>query len=419
MKFLNKNEKSLENRSFQKQFNLKTFPIAKKTVFLRVNYDIPLEQGKVVDNSRIKASLDTIKFLLQKRCKIVLGFHLGRPEGKIVSELKVDPIVKELKKLLPKERITKFDDCIGKEIKRKILIGNFQQIFVLENLRFYKEEQQNNLAFGHSLANLAEVYVNDAFGNSHRKHASMEAITHFMPSISGIQLEQELFYLNKTLKPKKPAIWIIGGAKLDKVDFIQQALKKADKILIGGALCFPFLRAKGIKVGHSKLNPRSVKIAKKILKNSQARKKIILPLDFIVTEKLAARTKTETVAYNNIKPHQIGLDIGPKTIELFKQHLIKAKTILWNGPLGYSEWAKFSQGTKKIGRFLDQVNCTKIAGGGETAEALYNFHLSHNFTYVSTGGGAALMYLSGKPLPALVALKKNYDKLKKNVKRKD
>jgi len=400
-----------------KKFNLKTFPLNQNTVFLRLDYNVPIKNGKVLDNTKLKASLQTIKFLLQKRCKIVIAFHLGRPKGKIIPGLKVDPIVKELKKLLPRERITKLNNCIGKNIKNKILIGNYRQIFVLENLRFYKEESQNNLAFAHSLASLAEVYVNDAFANSHRKHASMEAITHFLPSMLGIEIEKELFYLNKTLKPKKPSIWIIGGAKLDKVEFIQQALKKADRILIGGALCFPFLRAKGIKVGNSKLNPNSISIAKKILKNKQARKKIILPLDFVVTEKLTPRTKTEIVAYNQIKSNQIGLDIGPETIKLFKQYLIGAKTILWNGPLGYSEWVKFSKGTKEIGRFLDKVNCIKIAGGGETAEAIHNFHLEHNFTHVSTGGGAALMFLSGEKLPALVALEKNYKKFKRKIKR--
>ena len=400
------------------KFNLKTFPLNQNTVFLRVDYNVPLKNGKVVDNTKIKSSLETIKFLLQKRSKIVLAFHLGRPKGKIVPELSVNPIVKELQKLLPQERITKLNDCIGKDIRNKILIGNYRQIFVLENLRFYKEEEQNNTAFAHSLANLAEIYVNDAFANSHREHASMEAITHFIPSTAGFLVEKELFYLNKTLKPKKPAIWIIGGAKLDKVDFIQQALKKADKILIGGALCFPFLRAQGIKVGHSKSDPQSIIIAKKILNNSKNRKKIILPLDFVVTEKMNPQTKTELVAYNQIQPSQIALDIGPKTIALFKQHLTPAKTILWNGPLGYSEWVKFSKGTKEIGRFLDEIECTKIAGGGETAEAIHNFHLAHNFTHVSTGGGAALMFLSGKKLPALVALEKNYLKFKKIIRKR-
>ncbi len=398
------------------RFTLKTFPIEKKTVFLRVDYNVPVKDGQVTDNSKIKSSLPTIKFLLEKGCKIVLATHFGRPEGKIVPELKVIPLVKELQRLLPKERIVKLNDCIGKEIKTEIVIGNYRKIFVLENLRFYKEEEKNNPAFAHSLANLAEVYVNDAFSNSHRQHASMDAVTHFLPSIAGFQLEQELHYLNQALKPKKPAVWILGGAKLDKVKLIKQALNKADKVLIGGALAFPFLRAKGIKVGNSKVDQDSILLAKKIISKRSNRKKIILPLDFIAAEKLAPQTKSKIVDYNQIQINQIGLDIGPKTIELFKKYLINAKTVVWNGPLGYYEWAQFAQGTKDIGRFLDQVDGIKVCGGGETAEAVNKFHLAHNFTHVSTSGGAALTFLSGEKMPAIVALEKNYKKFRKKIK---
>ena len=397
------------------RFNLKTFPLEKKTVFLRVDYNVPVKNGQVTDNSKIKSSLPTIKFLLEKKCKIVLATHLGRPEGKIVPEFKIDPLVKELQRLLPKEKIVKLNDCIGKDIKTEIVIGNYKKIFVLENLRFYKEEELNNPTFAHSLASLADVYVNDAFSNSHRKHASMDAITHFLPAIAGFQLEQEIHYLNQALKPTQPAIWILGGAKLDKVKFIKQALKKADKVLIGGALAFPFLRAKGIKVGNSKVNPESIMLAKKLLRKRSNQKKIILPLDFIAAEKLAPLTKSKIVDYNLIQVNQIGLDIGPKTIEMFKKYLATAKTVVWNGPLGYYEWAQFAQGTKNIGRFLDQVNSIKICGGGETAEAVNKFHLTHNFTHVSTGGGAALMFLSGEKLPAITAFEKNYKKFRRKI----
>ena len=398
------------------RFNLKTFPLEKKTVFLRVDYNVPVKNSQIIDNSKIKSSLPTIKFLLEKKCKIVLATHFGRPDGKVVPEFKVDPLVKELQRLLPKERIVKLNDCIGKDIKTEIVIGSYKKIFFLENLRFYKEEEKNNPAFAHSLASLAEVYVNDAFSNSHRKHASMDAITHFLPAIAGFQLEQEIHYLNQALKPTQPAIWILGGAKLDKVKFIQQALKKANKVLIGGALAFPFLRAKGIKVGNSKLDQDSILLAKKLLSKRSNQKKIILPLDFIAAEKLAPLTKSKIVDYNQIQVNQIGLDIGPKTIELFKKYLANAKTVVWNGPLGYYEWAQFAQGTKDIGRFLDQINGIKICGGGETADAINKFHLAHNFTHVSTGGGAALMYLSGEKLPAITALEKNYKKFRRKVK---
>ncbi|HLC81721.1 MAG TPA: phosphoglycerate kinase [Candidatus Nanoarchaeia archaeon] len=396
-------------------FNLKTFPIEKKTVFLRVDYNVPVEDGQVTDHSKIRSSLPTIKFLLEKKCKIVLGFHLGRPGGKVVPELKADPLAQELQRLLPKEKIIKLNDCIGKDIKTEIAIGSYGKIFVLENLRFYKEEEKNNLAFAHSLASLAHVYVNEAFSNSHRRHASMEAITNFLPAMAGFQLEQEVHYLNQALKPKQPAVWIIGGAKLDKVKLIKQALNKASKVLIGGALAFPFLRAKGIKVGNSKVDPESIRLAKKLLSRKSNRKKIVLPLDFVVAEKLAPRAAIKIVDYNQIQINQVGLDIGPKTIEMFKQYLVAAKTIVWNGPLGRYEWAQFARGTKEIGRFLGRIEGMKICGGGETAEAVNKFHLAHNFTHVSTGGGAALMFLSGEKLPALAALEQNYKKFRKKV----
>lgn len=402
-----------------KHFSLNNFPLENKTVFLRVDYNVPLEKNNMVvaDNRRIRASLPTIKFLLEKNCKIVIATHFGRPEGKVVPNLRVSPLAEELQELLPDQKITKLDDCLGKEIKQKIVRARPRQIFLLENIRFYKEEEQNDPAFAQSLAELADVYVNDAFAVSHRQQASVNAITHYLPSFPGLLVEQEMFYLSRALRPKKPAVWLMGGAKLDKIDLLNQALKKADTILIGGALAFPFLRAKGVGVGMSKTDSNSVSLAQKILERSSYRKKIVLPIDFVVTEKMSPSTKTEIASHNEIKSTQIALDIGPKTVQLFKRHLSKAKTIVWNGPLGYFEWEKFAHGTKDIGRYMKELDCLKIAGGGETAEALEKFNLVHNFTHVSTGGGASLMYLSGKELPAITALEKNFQHYKKRINR--
>lgn len=392
-------------------FSLSNFHLADRTVLVRVDYNVPLKNGKVSENYKIKASLPTIKFLLANDCKIILATHLGRPEGKVVPELKVDPLAKELQSLLPKIKIFKLNDCIGKEIKEEISQGKKRQIFFLENLRFYKEEEENDPAFAHSLAELADFYINDAFGVSHRKHASVEAITHFLPSLPGLLLEKEIYHLQKVLKAERPSVWILGGAKLNKVELIQQAFKKADQILIGGALAFSFLKAKGYSIGMSKIDAGSVQIAKQLLKSSSA-KKIILPLDFVVTKKLAYQTKTEIVNCKEITFDQVALDIGPKTIELFKKILSRAKTVVWNGPLGYFESAQFAAGTKEIGRFLGKIKALKVAGGGETSEMIYKFQLEHNFSHVSTGGGAALTFLSGKPMPGLIALEKNYLKYK-------
>ena len=396
-----------------KTFHLLQTPVRNKVVFLRTDYNVPLRNGKVWDAHKIEASSLTIKYLLRNNCKIIIGTHLGRPKGRIVKELKTDPLVKELKKLFPKIKITKLNDCIGKDIKEKIQRAKTKQIFLLENLRFYKEEQANVPAFAHSLADLADIYVNDAFAVSHRKHASLEAITHFLPGIPGIQFEKEIIFLNKVLKTKRKSVWIIGGAKLDKVDFINKALKKADKVLIGGALIFAFLKAKGYKVGHSKVDRTSVENAKKILRKFSARK-LVLPLDFVVADKLSPKAKTEIVPYNQIHHQQIGLDLGPKTVELFKKQLAKAKVIIWNGPLGYSEWVKFSQATKEVGRFLGKMKVLKVVGGGETAEAIYRFHLERNFSHVSTGGGATLTFISGKNMPGIKALERNFKKFKRS-----
>ena len=374
------------------RFKITTFPLANKTILLRADLDAPIENNHVTDNRRLRASLPTIKFLLKNSCKIIIVGHVGRPDGKIIKSLSVKPVVREFQRLLPTEIIKYLNDCIGKDISERIRAGLPKQIFILENVRFYKEETENDSAFAHSLANLADIYVNDAFANSHRKHASMEAITRYLPSLAGIHVETELKELSKALRPLTPVIWILGGAKLDKIDLITKLLNEADQILIGGALAFPFLRAKGLPVGMSKVTSDSIKIAKKILgdKNSF---KIILPLDFMAAEEMKPEAKSFPVSFDNIKNQQIALDIGPETIKLFKLQLRKAKTIVWNGPLGYFEWAAFSKSTKEIGRFISKLTAISICGGGDTAKALQQFHLDHAMTHVSTGGGATLTFL--------------------------
>ncbi len=420
-------------------FTLNNFPLENKTVFLRVDYNVPLETItkskksskiiiKVSDNSKIKASLPTLNFLLSKNCTIILATHLGEPKGKFISELKTDPLVQELQQLLPKVKIKKLNDCIGKELKAEIQKAKLpyskpsfktnnnlsKQIFLLENLRFYKEEEENDFTFAHSLADLAEIYINDAFAVSHRKHASVSAITNFLPALAGFLMEKEVTNLSNAFSNLHPTVWLMGGAKLDKIELINQALKRADKLLIGGALAFTFLKAQGINVGMSKFDSSSLELAKKLL--SQYPHKVILPADFIISEEFKVRAKTGIVKHNQIKTNQIALDIGPETIHNFQQYLIHAKLIVWNGPLGYFEWAKFAHGTKEIARFLGKLNAIKLAGGGETAAAIHKFGLEHNFTHLSTGGGASLEFLSGKKLPGIEALEENWKNNKLGMK---
>lgn len=396
------------------RFLLTEFPVQNKTIFLRVDFNVPSSEGKITDNTKIKASLPTIKYLLQNNCKIVMATHFGRPKG-FAKEFSVAPLAKELQRLMPTKKVIKLDDCIGKNVLETIKKSKPQTIFMLENLRFYPEEEQNDPFFAHSLANLAEMYVNDAFGVAHRKHASVCAITEFLPSAAGLLLETEIRSLSQALNPAKPAVWIMGGAKLDKIALLERALQKYDYILIGGALAFAFLKAQGIPVGVSKTDSASIEAARKIL-HDQYSHKIILPVDFAVAESFSPRAKVNIVEYNKIEPHQVGLDLGPKTIALFTKHLSSAKTVVWNGPLGYIEWAKFAVSTKEIGRFLGKLeNAVTIAGGGETAEAIIKFHIHHNLTHVSTGGGAALAFLAGEELPALDCLEESYKKFRKNI----
>jgi 3-phosphoglycerate kinase len=396
-----------------KRFTLDKFPLENKTVLVRVDYNVPLDKGTVLDNSKIEASISTINFLLEKNCKIILITHLGDPKGKVVLELKTDPLAQELQRLL-KVKVEKLNDCIGKDIQERINAALPRQVFLLENLRFYKEEEANDPLFAHSLSELAEVYVNDAFAVSHRKHASVSAITQYLPAVSGFLMEKEITHLNQAFSKQHPSVWLMGGAKLDKIDLINQALKRADYLLVGGALAFTFLKARNINVGMSKVDLATVPLAQEILKKHW--KKIVLPVDFVVANEFKMQAKTFIVDYNKIGNSQIALDIGPKTIQTFALYLKRAETIVWNGPLGYFEWAKFAQGTKEIGRFLGKLNCVKIAGGGETSQAVHKFQLEHNFTHVSTGGGASLEFLSGKKMPGIDGLQDNYTKWKKKVK---
>jgi len=351
-----------------KTFSLTHLPLKDKTVFVRVDYNTPIKNKKVQDNTKIKVSLPTIKYLLQKNCKIILATHLGRPKGKVVSGLKVNLLAKELKKLLPKTvKITKQNDCIGKKVKEKITKGKNKEIFLLENLRFHKEEKENSLAFARSLADLADFYINNAFAVSHRKHASVDAITQFLPSAPGSFFKREINQLSKALKPKRPLVWILGGVKEDKLLALKQLAKKADYILVGSGLYH-------------------------LLKHEKHRK-IILPPDL-----------------NN------NLDIGPKTIVLYKKHLKNAKTIVWNGPLGQFEKKKFANGSQKIARFISTLKAATILGGGEPSEMIKKFKLAKKMPWVSTGGGASLEFLTGKKLPGIKALERNYKKFRRKVK---
>jgi 3-phosphoglycerate kinase len=377
-----------------------------KNVIMRVDFNVPLDKkdGNITDDTRIKEALPTIKYILENGAKkLILMSHLGRPEGKVVSSLSLTPVAKRLSELLGQE-VVKLDDCIGAEIEKKIETS-LKKVILLENLRFHAEEEKGDEKFAKQLASLADIYVNDAFGTAHRAHASTTIIAKFLPACLGFLMEKEVRYLSAALKPEKPYIVILGGAKVsDKIDVIASLLNSADKFLIGGAMAYTFLKSQGEDVGNSRVEADKLEIAKDILKKAEAKKiKIVLPIDHLVIDNLESPTVKKVV--DKIPAGFLGVDIGPKTVELFKKELNGVKTVLWNGPVGIFEKDDYSSGTKALAKCLAGLKqATVIVGGGDSASAAKKFGVSDKLSHVSTGGGASLEFLEGKELPGIAII---------------
>ncbi len=368
-----------------------------KRVLLRVDFNVTLEEGgEVGDDSRIKAALPTIKYILEHEAKqLIIMSHLGEPEGKVVEKLKMDKVSERLMKLL-ETSVYKTNDCI---VKRMPSDG----IILLENLRFHKEESDNDEEFAKTLASYADVYVNDAFGVCHRAHASVHAITKYLPCSIGLLIEKELDNLDIN-KMKKPIYALLGGAKLKtKIPLIQTMLVKSDKVLLGGGMIFTFYTAKGLEIGESMLDKDYLLNAKMMLNNEN----LVLPEDVVIADCQTKETDIKTVLITEIPKMSIGLDIGEKSVEKFKKLLLKAATIIWNGPLGYYEKPPFDKATNEIAQFIAGLDCNKIVGGGDTADVIHTLGLEDKYSFISSGGGAALELLSGKGLVALKALEEN------------
>jgi phosphoglycerate kinase len=374
-----------------------------KKVLVRVDFNVPIKNGMVEDDTRLKATIPTINLLLEKNCKIILMSHLGRPQkllkkGKsfddVKKELTLKPVAEDLNELLGSVDVGFAEDCVDAEIPED------NDIVLLENLRFHEEEEKNDEKFAEKLATNGDVYVNDAFGACHRAHASVSAITKFLPSCAG-----------KLLRPEKPFIAIVAGAKADKIGALKALAKKADNILVGGILANTLLKANGIDIGSSKFDEETFTVAKELIKLTG--KKLVLPADFTIADKFDNNANMQTAAVNKIPKGWMSMDIGPETIQKYKEILKEAKTVLWAGPLGVFEMEKFSAGTKEIGKFLGGINATVIVGGGDTGAAINTFNLADKMTYISTGGGASLEFIEkeGK-LPAIVALKEAYNRSK-------
>lgn len=387
--------------------SIKDIDITNKKVLIRVDFNVPLDDNqKISDDTRIKAALPTIKYALEQKAAVILMSHLGRPKGKVVDSLRMDPVAERLSELLGLS-VKKTDDCIGAEVTKAAADLRPGEVLLLENLRFHKEEKANDQEFAKALTNLAQVYVNDAFGSAHRAHASTEGAAKFLPAAAGFLLQKEIDYLGNTLqKPAKPFMAILGGAKVtDKIGVIENLLPKLAALVIGGGMAYTFLKAQGKQIGNSKLEADKIDLAKDILK--QAREKgveILLPVDHIITQQISPDAQTQQ-AGENIPEGWIGVDIGPVTIEKFKSCLTSAKTIVWNGPVGIFEIDIFAKGTKEIAGFIaDLTDTVSIIGGGDTASAIVKFGAADKMSHISTGGGASLEFMEGKELPGVAAL---------------
>lgn len=385
--------------------------VKSKKVLVRVDFNVPMsktEIGKILDNKRIVAAIPTIKYLIENKAKVILLSHLGRPKGEAKKEFSLEPISKELSNLIKKEvKFIKSNTVVDENVKKEIENLKDGQIALLENTRFRKEETKNIDEFSKELASLGELYVNDAFGTSHRAHCSNVGICKYLPSALGFLVKKEVDIMSNALaNPKRPFVAILGGAKVsDKIMVIENLIKKVDSILIGGAMAFTFLKAQGKNIGKSLVEEDKLDISLKILENAKKNNvKIILPIDVVVSKEFSNDSKFFTVDVDKMKDDYIGLDIGNKTVELFSKEIKNANTVVWNGPMGVFEMSNFSKGTFEIAKALAETSATTIVGGGDSASAIEKSGYKDKITHISTGGGASLEFLEGKVLPAIEAI---------------
>jgi len=388
---------------------IKDLDVRKKRVMVRTDYNVPLDkEGNITDETRIRATLTTINYLLDEKAKVIIASHMGRPGGKVDPKLSLKPVARRLQRFLnDKVKVTLANSSIGKEIKKQVEEMDYGDVLILENLRFDLREEKNDETFARELASLCDVFIQDAFGNCHRKHASMIGVVKFVPAAAGFLLKKEIDYFEKFVNnPLRPIVAILGGAKVsDKIKIIENLCKKMDKILIGGAMAFTFLKAQGIDVGKSLVEKTMIETVVKLMNSSKKNgTKLYLPVDFVAAEKFDSRAQTKIVPFQEIPAKWIALDIGPATTKLFSEALQDAKTILWNGPMGAFELDAFSRGTYAMVDIITSSHAATIVGGGDTDMAFHNSGKTHEVTFISTGGGAFLKLLEGVDLPGVAAL---------------
>ncbi len=374
-----------------------------KRTLIRVDFNVPCKEGKITNDKRIRATIPTLKHIIDQGGRLIITSHLGRPKSNPDPKTSLKPVCERLAQLLGKE--VKFAaDCISDEAKQMAMALKDGEVLLLENVRFYPEEEKNDPAFAKKLAAMGEIYVNDAFGTAHRAHATTAGLADYLPAYAGFLMDKEITYLSKvTDNPDRPLIGILGGAKVsDKIEVIENLLEKCDALLIGGAMAFTFLKAQGLEIGTSLCETDKLDLAKKLMETAKAKsRKLILPVDAVVAAELKEGVPVKTVDIKAIPADQKGLDVGPKTIELFAAELKKAKVVLWNGPMGAFETKPFDAGTKALAEVLTGLSATTVVGGGDSATAVENMGMESKFTHVSTGGGASLEFLEGKKLPGI------------------
>jgi len=385
---------------------VKDIDVAGKRVLVRVDFNVPQDDsGNITDDTRIRAALPTIQYLIDHNAKVILVSHLGRPKG-VTDKLRMDPVAKRLSALLGKP-VKKADDVIGPTVEAAVNALSPGEVILLENVRFYAEEEANDPGFAKKLASLADIYVNDAFGTAHRAHASTEGTAHYLPAVSGFLMQKEIDYLSKAItNPDRPYVAVLGGAKVaDKIPVIENLIDKVDVLLIGGGMAYTFLKAKGYEVGKSLLDESSLGLVKEQMDKAAAKGvRFELPDDVLAADRLAPDADTKIVPISGIPADWLGLDIGPRTSEKFRKYILEAGTVVWNGPMGVFEMEPFAGGTRAVAQAMADSKAVTIVGGGDSAAAVEQMSFADKMSHVSTGGGASLEFLEGKQLPGVVAL---------------
>ncbi|GBF10648.1 phosphoglycerate kinase [Tepidibacillus sp. HK-1] len=377
-----------------------------KKVFCRVDFNVPLQDGVITDDTRIRAALPTIQYIMEQGGKVILASHLGRPKGKVVEEMRLTPVAIRLSELLGKE-VKKTDEAVGDDVKVLINQMNEGDVVLLENVRFYPGEEKNDAELAKAFAELADVYVNDAFGAAHRAHASTEGIAKYLPAVAGFLMEKEIEFLGKALSnPERPFTAIIGGAKVkDKIGVIENLLEKVDNLIIGGGLAYTFIKSQGYEIGKSLLEEDKIDLAKSFIEKAKENNvRFLMPVDAVVADDFSETANTKIVDIKEIPADWEALDIGPKTVELYREVILNSKLVVWNGPMGVFEMDRFAKGTNGIAQAMADTNATTIIGGGDSAAAIEKAGLADQMTHISTGGGASLEFMEGKELPGVVAL---------------